>query len=194
MFAILIALIAALVSCIITYRLINQPPSLSPYTKLPLRRASDLPHYSKECVLRYLFEMQQYHNPMFDFEKAAFCRETGRIFSNVVTRFGTIKVDWTFLNKRYSGNYVSWGSLSEYQQEMIRAAHHSLEGFQTEYSSREPAPSKIEPLYAMTTPGPLYVDLETKILLGWKIVPLTDLEVLVVQKPRGIFELPKFLQ
>ena len=67
--------------------------------------------------------MHEYDNSIFDFGKAAFCRETGRIFPNVVTWYGTIKVDWTFLNKRYPGNYVSWGSLSEYQQEMIRSAH-----------------------------------------------------------------------
>lgn len=191
--AILLALIATLISCILSYRLMNQPPSPSPYTKLPLRNASDLSFDSKERVLRFLFEMHQYDNPLFDFEKAALCRETGRVFPNVVTWYGTIKMDWTFLKTRYPGNYVSWGSLSEYQQEMIRSAHHSLEDFQTEYSSREPAPSKIEPFYAMSSPGPLYVDLDSKILLGWKIVPLTDLEVLIVQKPRGIFELPKSL-
>lgn len=189
MSAILLALIAAFVSSILSYRLLNQPPSPSPYSKLPLRFASDLSYDSKERVLRFLFEMLQYDNPMFDFEKAALCRETGRIFPNVVTWYGTIKVDWTFLNKRYRGNYVSWGSLSDFQQEMIRSAHHTLEGFQTEFSSREAAPSRIEPFYAMTSPGPLYVDLDTKVLLGWKSVPLTDLEVLVVQKPKGLFEI-----
>ena len=69
-----------------------------------------------------------------------------------------------------------------------------MEGFQTEYSSQISAPSKVEPFYAMTTPGPLYVDLDTKVLLGWKSVPLTDLEIMVVQKPKGLFELPKPLQ
>lgn len=172
----------------------NQPPSPSPYTKFPLRMAMDLSHESKERVLRFLFEMHQYDNPMFDFEKAALCRETGRIFPNVVTWNGTIKIDWTFLNKRYPGNYVSWGSLSDYQQEMIRSTHHTLEGFQTEFSSRESAPSRIEPDYALTSPGPLYVDLDSRVLLGWKSVPLTDLEVLIVQKPKGLFELPKHLQ
>lgn len=138
--------------------------------------------------------MHQYDNPMFDFDKAALCRETGRIFPNSVTWYGTIKVDWTFLQKRYPGNYVSWGSLSDYQKEIVRSSHHTLEGFQTEYSSPQPAPSKIESFYAMTIPGPLYVDLDTNVLLGWKSVPLTDLEVLVVQKPKGIFELPHSLQ
>lgn len=192
--AILLSLVVALVSCVIGYRLLNQQPSLSPYTKLPLRRATDLSYDTKERVLRFLFEMHQYDNPMFELDKAAFCRETGRIFPNAVTWFGTIKLDWTFLNKRYPGHYVSWGSLSDSQQEIIRNAHHSLEGFQTDYSCREAAPSRIQPFYAATIPGPLYVDLETKVLVGWKQVPQTSLEVLVVQKPKKLFELPQSLQ
>lgn len=124
---------------------------------------------------------------MFNLDKAALCRETGRLFPNAVTWYGTIKVDWTFLNKRYPGHYISWGSLSDYQQEIIRSAHETVEGFQTEYSSRRTAPSQVEPFYAMTVPGPLYVDLDTKVLLGWKCVPLTDLEVMIVQKPKPIF-------
>ena len=188
MIAILIAVIAIFVSSIVTSRLLNRPPSLSPYSKFPLRNASDLSFDMKERVLRFLFDMHQYDNPMINFEKAALCRETGRIFSDAITWFGTIHVDWTFLNKRYPGNYVSWGSLSDSQQEMIRSSHHSLEGFQTEYSSRQSAPSKVDPFNATVSPGPLYVDLQTKVLLGWKSVPLTDLEVLIVQKPKGVFE------
>lgn len=192
--SILLALVVTFVSYIIGYRLLNQPASVSPYGRMPLRRASDLSYDSKERVLRYLFEMHQYDNPMFDMEKAAFCRETGRVFSHALTWYGIIKVDWSFLQKRYPGIYVSWGSLSDDQKEMIRSSHHSLDGYQTEYSSPEPAPSRIEPFYAMAAPGPLYVDLNTRILLGWKRVPLSDLEVLVVQKPKGLFELPQSLQ
>lgn len=165
--------------------------ALSPYTKKPLRRGLDIPYQTREKVLRYLFFMHQYDNRMFDVTKAAFCRETGRLFPNAVSYFDTIHVDWTFLQKRYPGTYVSWGSLSHEQKEMIKASHHTLEGYQTALSSRNPAPSMIETMYAYETPGPLYVDLETKVLLGWKVVPGTDLEVLVVQKPKEIFELPK---
>ena len=183
-FAILVAFVVTIISYIFTVSLINKPPSFSPYAKVPLRRALDLSYDSKERVLRFLFNMYQYDNQMFDLEKAAFCRETGRIFSHAVTWYGVIKVDWTFLNKRYPGNYVSWGSLSDFQQEMIRESHVSLDGYQTEFSSRLAAPSQVEPFYSMTSPGPLYVDLDTKVLLGWKCVPLTNLEVLIVQKPK----------
>lgn len=181
-------------SYIIGNRILNRPPSVSPYTKMPLRRASDLSYDTKERVLRYLFDLHQYDNPMFDFEKASLCRETGRLFPNTVTWYGTIVVDWTFINKRYPGNYVSWGSLSDYQKEIVNAAHYSLDGFQTQYSSTHSAPSQIEPFYATSVPGPLYVDLDTKVLLGWKSVPMTDLEVLIVQKPKGLFDLPKELR
>lgn len=158
--------------------------ALSPYTGLPLRRASELPYYSAERVIRFMSQIKQYDNPVFRLSQAAFCRETGRIFPDCVTIWDSIDVDWNFLQKRYPGLYVSWGSLGKEQQEEIRHAHdHMLEGFQTAFSSPTPAPRGIEPEYAYTRPGPLYVDLETKVLLGWKQVPETFLEVLIVQKP-----------
>jgi len=148
-----------------------------------LRRASELSFDSAVRVLRYLYNYSQYDNRIFSLQKAAFCRQTGRIFPNAINWFGKIEVDWTFLQKRHSGVYVSWGSLTEEQQEIIRGAHDSLEGFQTENSSPHPSPNKIEAKYAFASPGPLYVDLQTSILIGWKCVPYTDLEVLIVQKP-----------
>lgn len=164
---------------------------LSPYSKKPLRLGSSIPYSTAEKVLRYLFFMRQYDNRMFDVRKAAFCRETGRLFPKAVSYFDTIHVDWSFLDKRYPGSYVSWGSLSYDQKQAIRDFHHSMEGYQTEQSSSRPAPRMVEPEFAHSKPGPLYVDLETRVLLGWKLVPETDLEVLVVQKPKGLFELPK---
>ena len=192
--AILAALFVCLISSYLTYRLVNAPPSVSPYTKFPLRRASDISYENKERVLRYLYNLHQFDNQMFDFEKAALCRETGRIFPDAVNWFGVIQVDWNFINKRHAGNYVSWGSLSDVQREIVRSCHHSLDGFQTEFSSPEPAPRRISEFYVLRVPGPLYVDLDTKILIGWKTVPMTDLEVLIVQKPKGLFEVPKSLQ
>ncbi|WP_068467845.1 hypothetical protein [Candidatus Protochlamydia phocaeensis] len=156
---------------------------VSPYTGLPLRRATDLSYFAAERVLRFMYNFRQYDNRIFKLKRAAFCRETGRIFTNCVTWMETVKVDWTFLQKRYPGNYVSWGSLNDDQQRAIRDAHDSLEGFQTDFSSPSPSPRAIEPEYIYVKPGPLYVDIETKVLLGWKIVPGTELEVLIVQKP-----------
>lgn len=130
---------------------------------------------------------------MFDLRRAAYCRETGRIFPNVLTWYNTLNVDWNFLNKRYPGNWVSWGSLSDKQQEYALKAHHQLEGYQMERSSRQPQPRLVEPEYAFSKPGPLYIDLDTNIFLGWKCVPDTDYEVLIVTKPRGKFEAPKTL-
>jgi hypothetical protein len=93
-------------------------------------------------------------------------------------------VDWNFLQKRYPGKYVSWGSLTEDQKKEVREQHVSLEGFQTEFSCPEPMPRAIEPKYAFIKPGPLYVDIDHKVLLGWKEVPGTEMEVLIVQKPK----------
>ncbi|KAF3361434.1 Conserved membrane-associated protein [Chlamydiales bacterium STE3] len=158
----------------------------SPYTGLPLRKARELTFSTKDQILRYLYQLHDYDNRMFDIEKAALCRETGRLFPDAVKWNDKIKVDWSFIQKRYQGNFVSWGSLSEDSKKEIRAAHNNLNGFQTEYSSEQPAPRMIEADIALIKPGPLYVDIETKVLLGWKEIPHTELEVLIVQKPRKI--------
>lgn len=159
--------------------------TLSPYTGLPLRRATELSYDNREKIQKFLVEFGQYDNRMFNLRYASFCRETGRVFPDSITWFGEIKVNWTFLQKRYSGDWLSWGSLNRDQQDDIREAHESLEGFQTEFSCPVSSPRYIEDIYSYSKPGPLYVDLSTKTLLGWKCVPYTQLEVLVVQKPRS---------
>lgn len=160
--------------------------SLSPYSGMPLRRATSLSFYSIEKVLKYLYQMHQYDNRTFDIKKAALCRETGRIFPNAVTWYDIIKVDWSFIQKRYPGTYVSWGSLTAEQQKAIRSIHDSLEGFQTSNSSQISSPRLVEAKYAFEKPGPLYVDLDKGILVGWQCIPDTELEVLIVQKPTVI--------
>lgn len=157
--------------------------SPSPYTGTPLRRASELPFMTKIYIERYLKQLRQYDNRPFNINKAAFCRDTGRIFPNCQTWTGAIVCDWNFLQKRYPGSYVSWGSLSKEQKEELQKAHGIIIGFQTEQSCPEPLPKMIQEDYVFTSPGPLYVDLSTQMLLGWKSVPDTDFEVLIVQKP-----------
>lgn len=158
---------------------------ISPYAGTPLRRASDLPYESARAILQFVYDRHEYDNRLFDLKKAAFCRETGRVFPNCVSWMDTIDLDWSFLQKRYPGNYVSWGSLSAEQQTAIQEAHESLSGFQIFYSSSKSSPRFVEPEYAYAKPGPLYVDINTKVLLGWKIVPDTEFEVLIVQKPKN---------
>lgn len=158
-----------------------------PYTGRPLRFGSEIHWMTAEKVLRYLYHQRDYYNQMFDVTRAALCRDTGRLFPNAMTWYGTIKVDWSFLQKRYPGTFVSWGSLTEVQQLKIRDRHASLEGFQTEFSSPTSSPRAIELDYVYKKPGPLYVDIDTGILLGWKIVPDTELEVLIVQRPLEIY-------
>jgi hypothetical protein len=166
------------------WRMTQRSHSVSPYTGIPLRRTSEISYYSAEKILRFVHEFRQYDNRIFKLNRASFCRETGRIFQDSVTWLDIINVNWTFLQKRYPGHYVSWGSLSKELQDVIRLSHTSLEGFQTDRSSPSPSPRAIESEYVYTKPGPLYVDLETKTLLGWKQVPGTEFEVLIVQKPK----------
>ena len=161
----------------------RKPDSLCPDTSLPLRRGYELPYESRVKVLSFLYSMFEYDNRIFAFKKAAYCRQTGRIYQNAITWYGKISIDWTFLQKRHPGRYVSWGSLTSEQQEMIRLSHDSIDKFQTDISSPNPSPSMLDPEYAYTKPGPLYVDIQTNTLLGWQCVPDTELEVLIVQKP-----------
>lgn len=156
----------------------------SPYSEMPLRSSSELSYSAIGKIFLYLTRQRQYDNRMFDIHRALVCRETRRVFPNAMDWFGRVKLDWTFLQKRYPGNWVSWGSLTARQQQAIRQMHGTLDGFQTEFSSPDPSPRATERQYALSVPGPLYVDLNTLILLGWKTVPGTDLEVLIVQKPK----------
>lgn len=156
----------------------------SPYSGLPLRKAATLSYDSMERVLRYLYNLKQFDNRIFEIGAASFCRETGRIFQNSITWYDTISVDWGFLNKRYPGRYVSWGSLTLEQQSDLRDRHEALNGFQTEKSSKNPSPRHVETEFVYLKPGPLYVDVNTGVLLGWKVIPGTELEVLIVQKPK----------
>lgn len=186
---ILIVVLILFALCVFGIWLSKRAPSLSPYSRQPLRRATDLSYYAAEKMLRFLYDTHQYDNRIFSLKKAALCRETGRVFPNAVTWYDRIKLDWTFLQKRYPGSYVSWGSLTTEQQEIIRNAHDTLVGFQIDFSSPYPSPKQLEAKYAFAKPGPLYVDINTKVLLGWKCVPDTDLEVLIVQKPVYIITL-----
>lgn len=155
------------------------------YSGLPLRYATDISYPSLVKLGEYFVGYSEYDNRMFKIRNAAVCRETGRIFPDCVNWRGKISLNWNFLQKRYPGHYVSWGSLTFDQQRTIREAHETLEGFQTVFSSSKPAPRDVEPHYALAKPGPLYVDLNTKVLLGWKSVPDSFLEVLIVQKPKS---------
>jgi hypothetical protein len=157
--------------------------SMSPYSKKPMTYGVDLAVSIAKQIEQYLSSLPQPENTPFDITKAAICLETNRIFPDCVNRGELIRLDWEFLVKRHRGRYVSWGSLTEVQKATIRLCHSTLEGFQTEVSSSKPLPQDIEPYYALARPGPLYVDIATRTLLGWKRAPGTDFEVLVVQLP-----------
>ncbi len=176
-------------ACVANIWIMRRSKALSPYTHLPLRRGSEIPSDAAEKVLRFMYNMHQYDNWLFDVRKSAICRETGRIFPDALTWYNTLEVDWKFLQKRYPGHYVSWGSLTPEHQEILRQIHQPLDEFQTEFSSPNPQPRLVEPEYVYQKPGPLYVDLDKKVLLGWMCVPDTDFEVLVVQKPPQIITL-----
>lgn len=164
----------------------NRRGDVSPYSGMPLRPAKEMTYATQDKVNHYLMGLHDFDNRPIDFSKSSFCRETGRIFPHSITWSGAIKLDWSFIKKRYPGNFVSWGSLSEDKKKAIEAVHTNLFEFQREISSKNPSPRLIEEEIALAKPGPLYVDPETRVLMGWKQVPDTDLELLIIQKPISI--------
>lgn len=158
---------------------------LSPYTGLPVRRLLDASFYSLVRVYDYTHQLKGYDNQPFNFRRSLFCRETGRIFPNSIDWLGRASLDWDFLQKKRAGSWVSWGALPPDTQRKIRDKHESLELFETEFSCPKTLPKEITPEYVYHEKGPLYVDLDTHVLMGWQKVPYTEFEVLVVQHPKG---------
>lgn len=163
----------------------NRHGSVSPYTGNPMRRGVDLVFSEVEKIHDYMTKLDDPDNPPFDLNRAAICPDTGRIFPNCVTVFSVIKVGWHFFAKYCPGHWISWGSLTSEQQELIRLYHPFLEGFQTEHSCSSPSLAGIDQYHATIKPGPLYVDVTTKTLLGWKCIPNTRWEVLIVKRPQS---------
>ena len=183
-FMILGGVLALFAVFIVSVRLNKHRAGKSPYTGKPLRRAIDLPFESKRQILRFLYEHQDYDNRVIALSQAVICRETGRVFQNCITWLDTVKLDWSFIQRRYPGHYVSWGSLNQVQQAIVQDAHHAIKGFQTERSCPKSSPKAVTPEFVFLKPGPLYVDLQTKVLIGWQQVPNTEFEVLIVQHPQ----------
>ena len=184
-------LMLAVFFALLTYALLNHRRNkremcVSPYTGKPMWEGAFVPLSTVEKVMHFLYyDNHSYDNRVFAMRRSVICRETGRIFQNAYNWWGRPVVDWSFLQKRCRGTWVSWGSLMPELQAEIEQAHGGkIKGFQTVRSSPTPSPRGIEEAYVHTKPGPLYVDLQTKVLMGWKCVPETNLEVLIIQRPK----------
>lgn len=160
----------------------------SPYSKEPLIYGGDIAKTLERFINDFLKSQPEPDNPPIDMQKAVICRGTGRVFAEAVLVKGSrlqVRLDWGFLERRFAGSYVSWGSLSEFEQSKLKLLHGGyLEGYQIENSSKRLRPQDAEEYFKQLAPGPLYVDRLKGTLLGWKKVPGTDFEVLVVQRPK----------
>lgn len=154
-----------------------------PYTNGVMQFGVDIARSLQTHINAFVHEFPEEDNPEIDFSKAALSPMTGRIFPDCVVNGKKIVLDWSFLQKRCPGSFLSWGAFSEEEKGVLRLLHPSLEGFQTEQSSSMPRPERVEREYALLSPGPLYVERNTKIVVGWKRVPGTSFEVLIVQRP-----------
>lgn len=155
-----------------------------PYTKEKMCLGADVARSLMMYVNAFLQEQQVGDNPAIDFSRAAYCPKTGRIFTDCVGSNEQISLSWDFLRRRCKGTFVSWGALSEEERGVLKLLHDSVEGFQTESSSKNLRPESVEEEFALLSPGPLYVDRTARVLMGWKKVPGTYFEVLVVQRPQ----------
>jgi hypothetical protein len=158
--------------------------STCPYCKEPLCLGIDAARSMTAMADVFMEDQPQPENPKIDFTTAAYCPTSGRIFPNCVGANEQVVLSWDFLSKRYHGNYISWGSLSEEERGILLLLHGSLEGYQTEKSSKRVRPEDVEEELYSLSPGPLYVDRKERVVIGWKKVPGTHFEVLVVQRPR----------
>lgn len=166
------------------YWLTNRRGSVSLYAGGELVAGTQISFEAMQKAYQFILSQNNSSNPVYDFEKAAVCRSTGRIFPSCINCFGIVCVSWDFIEALCPGKWQSWGSLSLEQKKKVWEVHKSLDGFQAERSSPQALPKQIESYYASLKPGPLYVDLESKNLAGWKCVPDTNLEVFIVQKAK----------
>ena len=155
----------------------------SPYADGGLRRVEELTYASVAHLQTFLADLDSAQHPPFDLTQSVICSRSGRIFFSSLNAFGEPSLSWRFLKRYYRGKLVSWGSLSPREQAAVCARHSDMAGYQCALSSPRARPQDVEREYALMKPGPLYVDPERAVLLGWKCVPCTDLEVLVPRYP-----------
>lgn len=155
-----------------------------PYCGAILQFGSDVANSIQQHVNAYVHAFSEEDNPEIDFSKAAICPTSGYIFQECVVRNNRVTLDWSFLSKRLKGSFISWGALPEEEKGIFRLLHLSMEGYQTEKSSPTIQPDRVEEEYARLIPGPLYVDRNTKILMGWVRVPGTNFQVLIIRRPQ----------
>ncbi len=151
--------------------LTNRPGSLSPFTGEEMLIGENLSYTAVRATHDFMESLPQPENLTFDTTKAALCKRSGALFSNVVNNRGIVVLPRDYITKRYKGSFVEWTTLSRAEQERILDKHVSIEAFRTVQGA-----SHSEAFYA---------DVITAVLVGWQRVPLTDLKVLVVQKPKG---------
>lgn len=161
----------------------KEKPTLCLYALTPLRKVNTLHYQTLYKLDQFMEAIKNYDNRPFKLRKAAFNRELGRIYPDCINWRGKIVLDWSFLNKKMPGIWVSWGSLPPDRQREIREKHTTLEAYQTEHSSPMTRPQDVEREFALMKPGPLYVNLENNAVLGWIEVPETELEILYLKRP-----------
>lgn len=140
----------------------------SPFSGKLLARGEEIFYACAEKIYFFSSELSQPENASFDLAEAVFCRETNRIFPSSINAFGEINLIRNYLKKYYPSKLVPWFRLTDSEKVKLASMHSSLEGFQIGKS---------------LSLGPLFVDRKRSILVGWKRIPETKMEIIVIQKP-----------
>jgi hypothetical protein len=184
----LIALLLFAVVFGIGYWITQRPHTRSPFTDSPLLSASNLSFQAMQKVHSFVHALPLGSICKLDLNEAGVCRQTGRIFPNCTNRFGIVILPKNYLELYYPAKLIPWSALSSEQQTLIRQQHITLEKFQISwYNSSQPSVNSkfiYDSSYLLTKPGPLFVDLATATLVGWQCVPDTELELLIIQRPK----------
>ncbi len=148
------------------YWWIYQRKARSPFTGKKLLPATCILYPAAEKIALF---MQAEKQVPIDWEQATFCPDTRRIFPKSLNQLGAVALPSPYWRGVYDKpSLTAWLFLTDEQKDEMFQLHGAIKGFQLGHQKR---------------PGPLFVDLKSKTLVGWKQVPDTDIEVLIVHYP-----------
>ena len=152
------------------WRMTQRSHSVSPYTGIPLRRTTEISYYSAERILKYLYDLHQYDNRIFKSNRLLFAGKRGGFFK--IASPGMMSSASIGISCRNGiPATMSPGEAYQETQDAIREAHASI---WMDFRQRNPPPllsAHDRTGICLYKTGPLYVDPETKVLLGWKKSP-----------------------
>lgn len=155
----------------------------SPFSHYEYLMPAEQLHFTAMQYVHQFLQNHPYSQMKVDLTSTLVCRKTGRIFSCDTKCRRTMKSAECYLMQHYSGVLVPWSTLNQEQKQNFVARHSCLKHFQLHPSGANTAFSYSDWTSADMKPGPLFVDLEAGVAVGWQCIPHTNLEIIIVQPP-----------